>query len=60
MVVIDDATIENGCLQVCKGIWDKNSNVPLTKDGIVTKEAETQMEFENVECKAGDILLFNG
>eukprot|EP01038_Epipyxis_sp_PR26KG_P006193 gene6193-8530_t len=60
MIAIDDATVENGCLQVAKGKWSKNSNVPLTETGIVTPEYESTLTFEHVECKAGDVLLFNG
>lgn len=60
MVAVDDATEENGCLQVCAGQWGKHSNVPLTEQGIVTPEAEKAMVFVPVPCKAGDILFFNG
>jgi predicted HD phosphohydrolase len=60
MVAVDDATEQNGCLQVCPGQWGKASNVPLTDAGIVTPEAEAKMSFIPVPCTAGDILFFNG
>ena len=60
MVAVDAATEQNGCLQVCPGQWGKSSNVPLTADGIVTKEAEAAMTFVPVPANAGDVLFFNG
>ena len=60
MVAVDDATPENGCLQVCPGKWSARSNVPLTDKGVVTPEAEAEMEFVPVPAKAGDVLFFNG
>jgi putative nucleotidyltransferase with HDIG domain len=60
MVAVDDATEENGCLQVAPGRWSKESNVPLTSTGVITKEAEAKMDFIPVTCRTGDILFFNG
>ncbi|KAL0480953.1 hypothetical protein AKO1_013613 [Acrasis kona] len=60
MVAIDEATVENGCLQVCPGQWDSNSNVPLTSSGIITPEAEKAMVYQYVPCRPGDVLFFGG
>jgi predicted HD phosphohydrolase/ectoine hydroxylase-related dioxygenase (phytanoyl-CoA dioxygenase family) len=59
MVAIDDATQENGCLQVAPGQWVKDQ-VHLTKDGVVVPEEESQMSFVPLTCKAGDIVFFTG
>jgi predicted HD phosphohydrolase len=60
MVAVDDATEENGCLQVAPGQWGASSNVPLTDQGTVTAEAEKAMTFVPVPAKAGEVLFFNG
>lgn len=59
MLAIDAATPENGCLEVCPGIWVKDQ-VPLTPSGVITAEAEAGMQFLPVQCSPGDVLLFSG
>ncbi len=59
MVAIDDATKENGCLQVAPGVWAKGQ-VALTADGVVTPEEEATMTFKHLECAAGTVVMFGG
>lgn len=59
MIAIDDATIENGALEVAPGQWKKDQ-VQLTENLLITAEAEAAMTFQTIECKAGDVIFFNG
>lgn len=59
MVAIDDATLENGCLEVAPGQWVKGQ-VHLNSDGVVIPEEESNMKFFPLTCKAGDIVFFSG
>lgn len=34
MIAIDDMTIDNGCLQVCKGNWTNNNKIPCVDNNI--------------------------
>ncbi|KAL3934362.1 MAG: hypothetical protein SGARI_003420 [Bacillariaceae sp.] len=72
MVAIDDMTSDNGCLRVCKGNWSEENhcaliqpNVDSSPDaggraGAIPLEAAEEMTFENVTCKGGTIVCFNG
>lgn len=59
MVALDDATPENGCLQVARGRWQQG-DVQLTPDGVIAPEEEEAMAFEDVLWKAGDVMFFSG
>jgi hypothetical protein len=70
MVAIDDMTVENGCLRVVRGVWNSSNRltcVPPEGDpevggraGAITEKALEGLQFEDIVCKAGDVLLFNG
>jgi len=72
MVAVDEATEENGCLQVCKGKWKATDDddddeahrdavyVPLTSEGVIVPEVEASMKFHPITCQPGDVLLFSG
>ena len=70
MVAIDDMTRANGCLRVARGDWTAAtvvSCVPPEGDpevggraGGIAESALAGLQFEDVECKAGDVLCFNG
>ena len=57
MVAIDEATPENGPLQVCPG-RHLEGVIPNTA-GVVNADVEAEMEFVKVYVKPGDIVLFD-
>lgn len=72
MVAIDDMTAQNGCLRIAKGPWsetnccdviqpekDGNPDVGGRAGAIPSEVAET-LCFENVACKGGTVVAFNG
>lgn len=58
MVAVDAATTENGCLQVSPGQW-KAGDLAMV-DGKLVEEAVEGLEYETVQCLAGDVLFFSG
>jgi Phytanoyl-CoA dioxygenase (PhyH) len=72
MVAIDDATAKNGCLRICKGRWDEDNActvVPPEQDGnpdaggragAIPSEVAESLHFDDVTCKGGTIVVFNG
>ena len=59
MIAVDESNRANGCLQVAGGAYVKDQ-VKLTATGILLKEEEDKLNFEDVECTAGDVLFFGG
>lgn len=65
MIAVDDATVENGCLQVLKGSHKMGRiNHVLTGDQAGAdmervEEAKKRLELVHCEMKAGDALLFH-
>ncbi len=59
MVAIDDCTLENGCLQLVTGGANKPTVLPQEKDGSIKKEIAEQFVWTPVECKQGDVILFD-
>jgi hypothetical protein len=73
MIAIDDMTIENGCLQVCRGNWTGENYVPCVKislagsnpdgngrEGAILNDVACDLLWEYVECLSGDIFIFSG
>ena len=72
MVAIDDMTIRNGCLKVCKGSWsEKNHKTVIEPDhegnpdaggraGAIPLDVANALNFEPIVCRAGTIVVFNG
>ena len=72
MVAIDDMTARNGCLRVAKGCWSETNHCDLVlpeqdgnpdaggRAGAIQTEAAEPLEFENITCRGGDIVVFNG
>merc|ERR1712217_72499 len=59
MVAIDDATLENGPLEIAPGKWGPE-DVPLDENGVVTKEFDATLNYITVLCEAGDVVFFDG
>lgn len=57
MIAIDDATVENGCLELAAG--QHGELLPDNGDGCLTSEIEAQLEWKFVEMAAGDVLWFH-
>jgi hypothetical protein len=72
MVAIDEMTSENGCLRVCKGPWSEDNCCEVTQPeqgsspdaggraGAVPIEVAERLAFEDLTCKGGTIVAFNG
>ncbi|CAM9169189.1 unnamed protein product, partial [Ectocarpus fasciculatus] len=75
MIAIDDMTADNGCLRVVRGKWSEDSTAemcaPVEADaaanpdgngrrGAMTPEAAAELDWEDVECKSGDMYIFSG
>ncbi|MFI4918772.1 MAG: phytanoyl-CoA dioxygenase family protein [Legionellales bacterium] len=59
MVAIDDCTLENGCLQVVAGGANKPEILPQEKDGSICTANASQLKWTPIECKCGDVILFD-
>ncbi|TAL61740.1 MAG: phytanoyl-CoA dioxygenase family protein [Legionella sp.] len=59
MVAIDDCTLENGCLQVVTGGANKPHILSQEKDGSISADIAAQFQWTPIECKTGDVILFD-
>lgn len=59
MVAIDDCTIANGCLQLVTGGANKPEILPQEKDGSISKAIAEKLVWTPIECKTGDVILFD-
>ncbi len=57
MVAVDDATIENGCLEVVSGMH--HELLPTDEAGCVRADVAEAMDWAAVEVKAGETLWFH-
>jgi ectoine hydroxylase-related dioxygenase (phytanoyl-CoA dioxygenase family) len=72
MVAIDDMTVGNGCLKVCKGSWSEENHVKVIEPdddgnpdaggraGAIPLDVANALDFEPIICRAGTIVIFNG
>ncbi len=72
MVAIDDMTITNGCLRICKGEWSEDNCVSTIapdeggnpdaggRAGAIPLEVADTLEYDHLVCKGGTIAVFNG
>ncbi|KAG7348417.1 phytanoyl-CoA dioxygenase family protein [Nitzschia inconspicua] len=72
MVAIDDANSKNGCLRICKGKWNEANACTVIQPeqdgnpdaggraGAIPSEVADQLDFDDVTCKGGTIVAFNG
>jgi len=70
MVAIDDMTIANGCLRVHRGQWSTTNAVDCIppegdpevggRAGCISEAGLASLNFDDVLCKAGDVLFFSG
>ena len=72
MVAIDDHTVTNGCLRVCKGPWTQETAVTVVEPeqngnpdaggraGAIPLEIANNLDYEDVVCKGGTIAAFGG
>ncbi len=59
MVAIDDCTLANGCLQLVTGGANKPEILPQEKDGSISQAIAKQLVWTPIECKRGDVILFD-
>lgn len=57
MIAIDDATIENGCLEVVSGMH--HALIPTDERGCIPVGTVRTMAWETVPMEAGDVLWFH-
>lgn len=57
MIAVDDATIENGCLEVVPGLH--GGDLRENADGCIHPEVVAQLDWQPLEMAAGDILWFH-
>lgn len=72
MVAIDEMTLANGCLRICKGSWSEDRCVATIapeeggnpdaggRAGAIPLEVADTLEYEPLLCKGGTIAVFNG
>ncbi len=58
MLAIDDATVENGCLQLAPGLH--HAMLPLDDEGFITPKLADILYWEAVPLAAGSLLWFHG
>lgn len=56
MVAIDEATVDNGCLEVVLGTWDE---FLAADDGRLEPGLEGQLDWQPVPMQPGDVLWFH-
>ncbi|MFZ9036269.1 MAG: phytanoyl-CoA dioxygenase family protein, partial [Francisellaceae bacterium] len=59
MLVIDDATLQNGCLQLVEGGHYKNITLDREADGSIRTDIAKSLPWKAIECKTGDLILFD-
>ncbi|MCF6767286.1 phytanoyl-CoA dioxygenase family protein [Thiotrichales bacterium 19S11-10] len=59
MLAIDDATIENGCLELIEKHPFYKHTLPQNTDGSITEDYTSQFQWQPVECSSGDVILFD-
>ena len=57
MVAVDDASLDNGCLEVVSG--RHHELLPIDDVGCIRPDVVAQMEWEPVEVRAGETLWFH-
>jgi len=72
MVAIDDMNAANGCLRIAKGAWSEENSCDVTppdedgnpdaggRAGAVPLDVAQELPFEDVVCRGGSIVAFNG
>jgi ectoine hydroxylase-related dioxygenase (phytanoyl-CoA dioxygenase family) len=72
MVAIDNMSIQNGCLRICKGPWTEENHCEIIEPeihgnpdaggraGAVPTEATEKLAFEEIACQGGTVVAFNG
>jgi 2-aminoethylphosphonate dioxygenase len=72
MVAIDNMSILNGCLRICKGPWTGENHCEIIEPeingnpdaggraGAVPTEAAERLAFEEITCQGGTVVAFNG
>ena len=58
MVAIDDATVDNGCLEFAPPV-PVHTEIPMAPDGTIAPDVEAEMTWTPLEAKAGDIVFFD-
>jgi len=58
LIVTDDSTIENGCLELTPNFYEKKLLGPL--DAPISEKWLSQMEFKCFPSKKGDVIFFDG
>ena len=59
MLAIDDATVENGCLQIINNNEQNGITLPQNQDGSIHSNISNKFKWNNLVCNLGDIVLFH-
>lgn len=57
MVAVDDATVDNGCLEVASG--QHHDLLPMDAAGCISAEVVARLDWQPVEVRAGETLWFH-
>jgi len=58
MVAVDDATVDNGCMQFSDAV-DVYNTLPQSAGGTIAEDVEANLPWASIEAKAGDIMFFD-
>jgi len=58
MVAVDDATVDNGCMEFSDPV-DVYNTLPQGNGGTIAEDVEASLPWRTLEAKAGDIVFFN-
>ncbi|MGB0637999.1 MAG: phytanoyl-CoA dioxygenase family protein [Myxococcota bacterium] len=58
MITIDEATVDNGCLEFSTGV-PMYENLPTEADGTIARSVVENLPWTPLETKAGDIVFFD-
>ena len=58
MVAVDDATVDNGCMEFSEPV-DVYHTLPQGAGGTIAEEVEAKLPWSAIEAKAGDIMFFD-
>ena len=58
MVAVDDATVDNGCMEFSDAV-DVYDTLPQAPGGTIDEEVEARLPWRPLEAKAGDLVFFD-
>ncbi|CAK0857774.1 unnamed protein product [Prorocentrum cordatum] len=59
LVTLDEAGLDNGCLEFSAFPWQRKELIGLTKEGVISDDVAASLDFEAVPTEPGDALVFS-